>query len=83
MCSEKSLIETAILIDIKKAINTLYINSEYEITISSPISPLVFIVYHIYRITQSNYSYNFSSRINSTPSSACASNPLREINAYR
>ena len=29
------------------------------------------------------YSYNFSSEINSTPSSACASNPLREINAYR
>ena len=29
------------------------------------------------------YSYNFSSGISSTPSSACASNPLREINAYR
>lgn len=61
----------------------LYTNSEYEITIFSPISPLAFIVYHIYGITQSNYSYNFSSGINSTPSFACASNPLREINAYR
>ena len=29
------------------------------------------------------YSYNFSIGINSTHSSSCASNPLREINAYR
>ena len=82
MCLEKSPIETAESIDIKKQSirYTLVLNMK---SLFSLLSLLVFTVYHIYRITQSSYSYIFSSGINSTPSSTCASKPLREINAYR